>query len=194
MLLMLNLFAIARRVGDIMPMYLNFIGLDELKEKFKLLENVPLKVIRDAAFQAMKPILTASREAAPVRTGNLRKGIKMFGERPIRRRGWRRHKYVFTIVFDKKMNDVFQKPSINGIKNSKGIPVAYYPVSQEYGWQHRYWKKIDGVKTLVPGKKITGKLFVHNTMAAQANQARKTMIDSLNSYVDAQLRLKHLLP
>ena len=37
-------------------------------------------------------------------------------------------KKVYRVVFDDKMNDVFQK------KNAQGEVTGYYPVSQEYGF------------------------------------------------------------
>ena len=86
-------------------------------------------------------LLKDAKSDAPVDTGNLKRGMKLKGERS-KQKG----KKVYRIVFDSAMNDIFQK------KDSSGKVIAYYPISQEYGFFAKN------------GRYIPGYRFLHNSL------------------------------
>lgn len=125
-------------------------GYRELQRQFKALGKVPQKVVTKAARRGAAISQKDAKQNAPVDTGNLRRGIKMIGEKS-KRRG----KKVFQIVFDRAYNNIFQK------RNAQGEIVAYYPVSQEYGFFTK------------DGRYIPGYRFMRNSIENNQRAIRK---------------------
>jgi HK97 gp10 family phage protein len=110
----------ARRRGS------NIEGLKELERTIQRLGALPQKCVTKAARKGANVALKAARQNAPVETGDLKKGLKLNGERA-RIRG----KKVFQVSFNRNMNDQFVKLSKDGNKR------YYYPASQEFGFMNR---------------------------------------------------------
>lgn len=106
-------------------------GTDELQRQLERVGEIKKTIITKAARQGIDMILPQAINDAPEKSGALKKGIKRRLERPKKRS---RYKSVYRIIFDPKMNDIFQKnikePGLYGGQNDTG----YYPVSMEYGF------------------------------------------------------------
>jgi hypothetical protein len=109
--------------------------------------------------------LREAKAKAPVDTGALKRGIILVGEKS-KTKG----KKVYRIVFDRAYNDIFQK------KNKKGQVTGYYPISQEYG----YFAK--------NGRYIPGYRFIHNSLNNNAQKVEKTIVDTMQSKIDQEIR------
>lgn len=136
-----------------------------LQRSLKKLGQVPQKHVTASARKGMNIVLRDAKANAPYDTGALKKGMKLQGERS-RYKG----KKVYKIIFDPAMNHIFQK------KNQAGEIVAYYPVSQEYG----YFTK--------NGKYIPGFRFIHNSLANNAQKMERTIITTMKQKIDAEIR------
>ena len=110
-------------------------GMKELKRSLKRLGKVPQKHVTSSAKKGMNIALKNAKANAPYDTGALKKGIILVGEKA-KAKG----KKVYRIVFDRAMNDVFQK------RNKEGKVTGYYPVSQEYGFFARDGRYIPGFR------------------------------------------------
>jgi len=153
--------------------YFRVEGMDELEKSLKRLGKVPQKHVTSASRKGMNIVLKQAKGNAPVGdTGNLKKGIKMVGERS-RQKG----KKVYRIVFDRNMNHIFQKPVKNpgesGSPNAKDP--AYYPVSQEYGYFARN------------GRYIPGFRFVRGAFENKMPEAAKTMVSTMKKKIDQEI-------
>lgn len=140
-----------------------------LQKDLKKLGKVPQKHVTASARKGMNIVLKNAKANAPYDTGMLKKGMILDGEKS-RYKG----KKVYKVVFDPKMNDVFQK------KNANGEVVAYYPVSQEYG----YFTK--------NGRYIPGFRFLHNSLANNAQRMEKTIVTNMKQKIDAEIRRARL--
>jgi len=116
----------------------------------------------------MNVILKDAKSDAPIDYGFLRKGMQLYGERS-KVKG----KKVFSVVFDREYNDVYQKDILDPI-NAKS-DTAYYPFSQEYGYFLR-----DG--TYMPGLK-----FIHNALNNDAQKMEKTIGDTMKKNIDQEI-------
>ncbi|SDM17440.1 HK97 gp10 family phage protein [Bacillus sp. OK048] len=112
------------------------IGMKELEKTIKQLGQLPQKVVTKAARQGASVSLKAARANAPVDSGDLKKGIKLVGERT-KIKG----KKVYQVTLDKALNHVF-------VKESKAGKRAYYPASQEYGFLTRDGRYVPGYRYL----------------------------------------------
>jgi len=128
-------------------------GMRELERSLKKLGKVPQKHVTSSSRKAMNIVLKESRANAPVDTGMLKKGIKLVGERA-KVKG----KKIYRVVFDRNMNDVFQK------KNKEGKVTGYYPYSQEYGFFAR------------DGKYIPGYRFISDSLTDNVSKIEKTIV------------------
>lgn len=131
----------------------------------KAIGGVAKKQLTPAVRKAMKPVLQAAREAAPVDTRALKRGIILKGERskyPLKK--------VFQVTMDRKKNDVFVK----GLDADGGGKRAYYPASQEYG----FLKKSGG--------KVPGKHFLQKAAEQQEDQLPDTIVDNLISEIQKE--------
>jgi hypothetical protein len=140
-------------------------GMSKLQKDLKTLGNTPQKHVTASSRKAMSIVLKSARASAPYDTGNLKKGTIMTGEKS-KNKG----KKVYRIVFDRSMNDVFQK------KNQEGKVTAYYPVSQEYG----YFTK--------NGRYIPGFRFIHESMTNNAQKVEVTIVSEMQKKIDAEIR------
>ncbi len=112
----------------------------------------------------MNIALKDSKANAPYDTGMLKKGIVMKGERA-RAKG----KKVYRIVFDRNMNDVFQKP------NKEGKVTGYYPISQEYGFFAKN------------GRYIPGYRFIHDSLIDNTSKIEKTIVSEMQKRIDIEI-------
>lgn len=135
-------------------------GVTELQRTLDDLGKLPQRCVTKAANKGARELLRAIKAAAPVETGDLRRGIVVKPEKS-KRRG----KKFYQVVFDYKMNDVFVKYSKDGKR-------YYYPSSMEYGFKTR-----DGGWT--PGYR-----FMKKTADAQDTNVKTTMVRVLNEELD----------
>lgn len=140
-------------------------GMKELERSLDKLGKVPQKHVTSASKKGMNIVLKQSRANAPYDTGALKKGIKIVGEKS-KLKG----KKVYRIVFDREMNDVFQK------KNEEGEVTGYYPVSQEYGFFAKN------------GRYIPGFRFIHDSLSDNAQKMEKTIVDTMKKKIDEEIR------
>ncbi len=140
-------------------------GMKDLLSSLKKLGKVPQKHVTASARKGMNIVLKDAKANAPYDTGMLKKGIVLKGERS-RSKG----KKVYRIVFDRNMNDVFQK------KNKEGKVTGYYPVSQEYGFFAKN------------GRYIPGFRFIHDSLSDNAQKMEKTIVDTMKKKIDEEIR------
>lgn len=147
-------------------------GMAKLQRDIKKLGKVPQKHVTSSARKGMNVVLRGARANAPYDTGALKKGMKLQGERS-KYKG----KKVYKIVFDDKMNHVFQKPIKKpGSRGGKGHKKGYYPVAQEYGY-------FAGKGNYIPGYR-----FIHKSLEGNARKMEKTIVDSMKQKIDTELR------
>lgn len=140
-----------------------------LQRDLKKLGKVPQKHVTASARKGMNIVLKDAKANAPYDTGDLKKGMILKGEKS-RYKG----KKVYKVIFDPKMNDVFQK------KNAKGEVTAYYPISQEYGFFAKN------------GRYIPGFRFLHNSLSDNAQRMEKTIVTNMKQKIDAEIRKARL--
>lgn len=140
-------------------------GMKELQKTMKKLGEVPQKCVTPAARKGMNIALRSARKKAPYETGELRKGMKLIGEKS-RVKG----KKVYQVVFDRAKNDVFQK------KNKKGNVSGYYPASQEFGFFARN------------GRYIPGYHFLKKSMTDNSDNISSTIVKEVGKNIDKILK------
>jgi hypothetical protein len=145
-------------------------GLRELEAQFKRLEKFPKSKVAKAANAGMKEPLKDSKANAPVDIGNLKRGIMKIREKSPRSKA----KVVYSIVFDRAFNRIFQKPVQNPGPGKK--TTAYYPVSQEYGFFAKN------------GRYIPGFRFIRKSLEQNQITSAKKIVDVLRQEVDKLLR------
>lgn len=139
-------------------------GMKELNRSLKKLGKVPQKHVTSSSKKGMNIALKDSRASAPYDTGMLKKGIILAGERSMVK-----GKKVYRVVFDRSMNDVFQK------KNAEGKVIGYYPVSQEYG----YFAK--------NGRYIPGYRFISDSLTDNTAKIEKTIVSTMKAKIDVEI-------
>lgn len=139
-------------------------GMAKLQKDLKKLGDVPQKHVTASARKGMNIALKDSKANAPYLTGALKKGIVMKGEKA-KNKG----KKVYRVVFDRAMNDVFQKP------NKEGKITGYYPISQEYGFFARN------------GKYIPGFRFVRDSLVNNTAKIQKKIVSEMQKKIDAEI-------
>jgi len=139
-------------------------GMKELERSLKQLGKVPQKHVTASAKKGMNIALKDAKANAPYDTGDLKKGIKLVGER-----SRTKAKKVYRTVFDRDMNDVFQK------KNAEGKITGYYPISQEYGYFARN------------GKYIPGYRFIADSLTDNVGSIEKTVVSTMKKKIDAEI-------
>lgn len=142
---------------------LDISDLRRLEGEIKALGGVPQRCVTKAARKGANVILKAARKNAPKKTGNLRRGMKLKGEKS-RIKG----KKVYQVTFRADMNEIFQK------KNKEGKIVGYYPVSQEYGFIKRN------------GEYKPGKRYMKQAAEEHGGTASGMMIQVLSEEVDKE--------
>ncbi|KAF5047426.1 hypothetical protein DSECCO2_460570 [anaerobic digester metagenome] len=139
-------------------------GMKELEKSLKKLGKVPQKHVTTSSKKGMTIALKDSRANAPYDTGMLKKGIILTGEHSIVN-----GKKVYRIVFDRSMNDVFQK------KNADGKVTGYYPISQEYGFFAKN------------GRYIPGYRFISDSLTENTAKIEKTIVSTMKTKIDAEI-------
>jgi HK97 gp10 family phage protein len=142
-------------------------GMKELERTIKKLGNLPQNVVTKGAKAGANIALKSAKKNAPKRTGNLRKGITLHGEK-LKVKG---RKY-YQVVVDPKgtMNSTFVK------KSADGKTRYYYPASQEYGYM------------TVDGRYIHGKRYLSKSLDENDEAIRKKMIDVMGKEIDKVLK------
>lgn len=139
-------------------------GMKELERSMRKLGAVPQKHVTSTSRKAMNIALKDSRANAPVDTGQLKKGMKLHGER-----SRLKAKKVYQIIFDPKFNDIFQK------KNAEGKVIGYYPISQEYGFFAKN------------GRYIPGYRFIRQSLTSNVKSIEKTIVTEMKKKIDAEI-------
>ena len=139
-------------------------GLPKLYKSMKKLGDVPQKHVTSSVKKSMNPILKQAKSDAPDLTGNLKKGMKLVGEKA-KPKG----RKVYRLVFDRAMNEIFQK------KDRSGEVAGYYPVSQEYGYFTR------------DGRYIEGKKFIRNAFNQNVQKVEESIIKNMQEKIDAEI-------
>jgi HK97 gp10 family phage protein len=147
-----------------MPFNFKVEGMDKLLNDLEKIGQVPQKHVTASARKGMNIALRDSKANAPYDTGMLKKGIVMKGEQA-RVKG----KKVYRIVFDRNMNDVFQKP------NKQGKITGYYPISQEYGFFAR------------DGRYIPGYRFISDSLINNTAKIEKTIVSEMQKRIDIEI-------
>lgn len=136
------------------------VGMKELERTIKKLGQLPQKCVTKASRRGASVALKAARAYAPEDLGNLKKGIKLVGERS-KIKG----KKVYQITFDRNMNHIFVKVSEEGNR-------SYYPASQEYGFM------------TVDGGYIPGYRFLKRAADNKKDEMERTTVDVLAKEID----------
>jgi len=144
--------------------YFKIEGIKELNKSLEKLGKVPQKHVTAAARKGMNIVLKSAKAKAPIDSGDLKKGIKLNGEKS-RYKG----KKVYQVIFDSAMNDVFQTKDKDGNIN------GYYPVSQEYGFFAKN------------GRYIPGYNFMHYALNNNAPTVQKVMITTMKTKIDQEI-------
>ena len=145
------------------------VDMSGLQRDLKKLGKVPQKHVTASARKGMNIVLKDAKSSAPEDTGDLKKGMKLQGEKS-RYKG----KKVYKVVLDPAMNDVFQK------KYARGEVTGYYPISQEYGFFAKN------------GRYIPGYRFLHNSLSDNAQRMEKTIVTNMKQKIDAEIRKARL--
>lgn len=143
--------------------------MKELQKSLKALGEVPQKHVTAAAKKGMNVVLREAKANAPYDTGMLKSGIISIGEKSDIK-----GKKVYQLVYDRKLNDVFQK------KNKAGKVTGYYPVSQEYGWFAKN------------GRYIPGYRFIHGAFSEKSSEIEKTIVNTMKQKIDAEIAKRGL--
>lgn len=147
-------------------------GLGELQMAFEKVEKIPKGVISKAAREGVKDPLAQAKANAPKKSGALKKGIKKVMEKGANRR----KKSVYRVVFDRKLNNIFQKPISPAGQGTRGATpprkTGYYPVSQEYGF------KVGKARPKKPGK-----AFVANAINRNVDSSYKKIVKVLEDEI-----------
>lgn len=140
-------------------------GLNDLNKTLRRLGEAPQKHVTASARKGMNVSFKAAKAKAPIETGELKKGLKMVGEKS-RTKG----KKVYQVVFDDAKNDIFQK------KNKEGKVTGYYPASMEYGFFTRN------------GRFIPGYHFLKKSLEDNASKVQKVIIETMQDKIDKELK------
>lgn len=135
-------------------------GVQELQQMLERGQRAPAKVLTKAAKMGAKIPLVLARQKAPVRTGALRRAIRLFSEK--RKTG----KKVYQLAFNKNMNDKFVK--LYGDPKKR----AYYPASMEYGFKSSRGS-------------FQGLRFMREAMQSQRSLVEQTIVNELASSLRA---------
>lgn len=146
-------------------------GMKELEKSIKKLGNVPQKHVTSSSKKGMNIVLKKAKADAPIDSGMLKKGIILKGER-----ARVKAKKVYRVVFDEKMNDVFQKPIKNPGEAGGKNKTAYYPFSQEYGFFAR------------DGKYIPGYRFIHDALSSNTKKIERKIVEEMEKKLDKEIK------
>lgn len=162
------------------PLIKTNLKLDDAKkiaDKFAQLGEMSQRSVQRAARKGATFTQRRAKAEAPVDIGNLKKGIRIYGERTTKK-----GKKVYMVVFTRAMNHIFQKFNAQArakmLAGQKVNPTAYYPASQEFGWR------------MTNGRKIPGKFFMKRAVADHRPTINKIMFDELDRQLVILIRKK----
>lgn len=150
-------------------------GMDKLEKAIRKLGTLPQKCVNKAARKgAVIPRKSAKQGGWIDQSGNLRKGIIIKAEKTTVK-----GKKVYQVTMDSKMNDIFQKKTMSGLrvfrrgtKSKMAEGNYYYPASQEYGFRARN------------GKYIPGFHFMKNALESNSGKIEKVIVEELSKEID----------
>ena len=146
-------------------------GAKRLAKQVKELGDLSQRSVQLAARKGAVFAQRQAKQNAPVDLGNLKKGIRVVGER-FTKKG----KKVYMVAFDYGMNNIFQKFNAKAksekASGKKVSATAYYPASQEYGWR------------LPNGRKMPGKFFLRNAVAKNRPQIKEIIYNELDRQME----------
>lgn len=146
-------------------------GARRLARQVQQLGDVSQRAVQLAARKGATFAQRKAKQDAPVDLGNLKRGIRIVGERTTKR-----GKKVYMVVFDRRMNHIFQKYNKKAqaelAKGKKVSPTAYYPASQEYGWR------------LQNGRKMPGKFFMKKSVDGNRPQIKEIIYNELDRQME----------
>ena len=175
-------------------------GIRKMVKALEGLDKSPQKAVTKAAQAAVKPVLKEIKNGTvPVgKTKNLKRAITRKAEKS-RTKG----KKVYEVTFNKKYNDVLQKPIKHpgrlGGRNQK----AYYPASIEYGFLARapgggyyYERRVRGSNQYaektetayqLPSKKVEGQHYMREGAENARAQSQAALIKTLNEMLEKMI-------
>ncbi|MBV1758135.1 MAG: HK97 gp10 family phage protein [Dethiosulfatibacter sp.] len=139
--------------------------MKELEDMIKRLGDFPPTLVTAAAKAGATVALKAAKRNAPEDSGDLKKGLKLAGER---KKG---HKKVYQVGLDPKMNDVFVTMSKSGKR-------GYYPAAIEYGYIRK------------DGKKVAGAYYLKRALTENKERVELATLEGLIAKVDKELKKK----
>lgn len=149
----------------------------KIANKFGQLGEMSQRSVQRAARKGATFTMRRARAEAPVDLGNLKKGIKIYGERTTKK-----GKKVYMVVFARSMNHIFQKfnaaERAKLLAGQKANPSAYYPASQEFGWR------------TTKGRKIPGKYFMRRAVNDNRDRINTIIYDDILNQLDILIRKK----
>lgn len=182
-------------------------GIEVMIQALNKIDKSPQKAVNKSTSKANLIVKRAVRQAAPVKTGTLRKNIVTKSERNHGIKG----KKVRQVTFKggSEANAQLQKPIKHpGALGGKNLK-AYYPASMEYGFiarasggglvyftkgqfqtrhaadNHAGWTARDyGTKQATATKYIEGKHFMRDSAAQVEPQVKKTMTEVMEKELD----------
>lgn len=143
--------------------------LEGLGKTIEALGKLPKSCVSSGARKGANVVLKAAKSYAPRRTGNLRKGMKLLGEKSARSKP----KKVYQITFKREMNDVFVKISKTGKR-------AYYPISVNAGFTTKRGVKTEGVH------------FLERAIEDNTESVKAAMLSGLTAAIDKAWAKKQL--
>ncbi len=150
--------------------------LDAQRALANLSRDVKNKVLKKAMRDGAKFLRTGVRKAAPVKTGRLRRGIRVSGIKQSRRTGaLSLQVYVLTG---------------HQTRSRRDRTAAYYAHFQENGYTAVGSRRRIGMTGRQPisGRKIAGKKFFRNTFLSQKEAAMDLMINSAVQEIEKSAR------
>ena len=136
------------------------VGMPQLEKTIKKLGKLPQKCVTVAARKGAKIAQKSAKSNAPSDTGSLKKGIILKGEKS-KKKG----KKVYQTVMDPAKNDIFVKTSKTGKR-------AYYPASQEYGFQTSN------------GRYVPGFNFMKKSIEDNSSKIQNEIVNVLSKEID----------
>jgi len=143
-------------------------GIEDFQRLLERVGRIPPAALTYATKAGAKMVLAQAKLDAPVKSGKLRKGLKLRAEK--RKTG----KKVYQIIFNEKMNDIFVK--VGRPRSGRFISQAarpgeryYYPASQEYGFKTKN------------GGYVRGKYFIKNAVRRLRTSVQEAMLEKLMS-------------
>ena len=142
--------------------------IKNLEKAAKKIDGITKKQITPAVRKAMNPVLKAAKQKAPEDTGNLKKALKLKGERTCVQ-----GKKVYQVTIDNKnKNDIFVKISKNGNR-------AYYPASQEHGF------------ATVDGGRVDGKHYLRDAMDDKSPQLASDIVNNIMKNIEKEWQRRY---